>query len=433
MPDYKEIFRRSPCLGLHILPFITWLMGGMALLGLWLLDPTTAHFSAIFIWLFSGAIIGVTCYAYNNRLKNQPFFQQSGCQPNIAGYQAQDNLRYNQSHIDKILNNLVDAVCVIDQEFTIQYANASSADLFNRPTKKLIGEKCFNVWQTPFCGTNNCSLLRIRAGEKSINDANFKIKKPTGEQHTLAITASVLNDNNGNGLGIIKTFRQQNPQNVGQSTTLPHSTHELNNNLAAVIGYTDLAIQQTTPGSTIHENLHKSLDAAQKSQALVKELSSPTKKAQTDGIDPSNVDNEGKQRRQPILGGDEKILFVDDEEILVTMTRQIMEELGYQFHGETSSIAAMKHFEESPDYYDLVITDQSMPHLTGIKMAENMLKIRPNLPVIIYTGYSDEIDQEWAKSIGIKDFIFKPVTASTLTRSIREILDRSSNSDKNTP
>lgn len=128
-------------------------------------------------------------------------------------------------------------------------------------------------------------------------------------------------------------------------------------------------------------------------------------------------------RKRQIVGGLEKILFVDDEEVLVSMTKQFMDELGYQFDGETSSRKALDRFKKSPEYYDLVITDLAMPELTGIQMAEAMLAIRPGLPIILYSGHSENIDKELAQKIGIRIFLLKPVAASMLAQTIRSLLD----------
>ncbi|MDH5299498.1 MAG: response regulator, partial [Desulfobulbaceae bacterium] len=122
-------------------------------------------------------------------------------------------------------------------------------------------------------------------------------------------------------------------------------------------------------------------------------------------------------------GGGENILFVDDEEVLVSMTRQFMEELGYMFTGETSSPAALARFGQNPYLFDLVITDQTMPQLSGLEMAEAMIKLRPDLPIILYTGYSEKVNQERAMEVGIKAFLMKPVSASKLAETVRAVLD----------
>ncbi|MDH3347586.1 MAG: PAS domain S-box protein [Desulfobulbaceae bacterium] len=121
--------------------------------------------------------------------------------------------------------------------------------------------------------------------------------------------------------------------------------------------------------------------------------------------------------------GNEKILVVDDEESIITMNKRMLERLGYQVTGKTSSIEALELFRSQPDTYDLVISDQTMPLLTGEKLAEKLMKIRPDIPIIICTGYSSKIDSEKADFLGIKAFMMKPVDKKLLAITIRKVLD----------
>lgn len=117
--------------------------------------------------------------------------------------------------------------------------------------------------------------------------------------------------------------------------------------------------------------------------------------------------------------GTERVLFVDDEEAIADLGRRILEYLGYQATVVTSALKALQVFEADPDWFDLVITDQTMPGLTGAEMVQQMLKIRPDLPVILCTGYSAVINPEKARSMGIKRFLMKPLDISETARAIR--------------
>jgi PAS domain S-box-containing protein len=125
----------------------------------------------------------------------------------------------------------------------------------------------------------------------------------------------------------------------------------------------------------------------------------------------------------PLPVGNEKILVVDDEESIVYMTKRRLELLGYQVTAKTSSIEALELFRSQPDQFDLVITDQTMPGLTGEQLAKELLSIKPGFPIILCTGYSSKIDAEKADFIGIRDFIMKPVERSELANTVRRILD----------
>jgi PAS domain S-box-containing protein len=121
--------------------------------------------------------------------------------------------------------------------------------------------------------------------------------------------------------------------------------------------------------------------------------------------------------------GSEKILLVDDELPIVKMGQRALERLGYKVTARTSSIEALKLFQAKPNEFDLVITDMTMPNLTGEKLAIELLKIRRNIPVILCTGYSKKISDEKASQIGIKAFAEKPMVKSDLAKLVRKVLD----------
>ncbi len=121
--------------------------------------------------------------------------------------------------------------------------------------------------------------------------------------------------------------------------------------------------------------------------------------------------------------GTERILFVDDELSIANMGRQILERQGYTVTIRTSSMEALALFRNKPDRFDLVITDMAMPHMTGDKFAVELMEIRPDIPVIICTGYSKRISEEQAAEIGIKAFTMKPLVMRDLANTVRKVLD----------
>ena len=121
--------------------------------------------------------------------------------------------------------------------------------------------------------------------------------------------------------------------------------------------------------------------------------------------------------------GTERILLVDDEEILAKMGQTLFERLGYTVTVKTDSQEALAIFQNHPDAFDLVITDQTMPGITGIDLARKILEIRPDMPIILCTGYSSQISAEKAKSYGIKGFAMKPLNKNDITMLIRKVLD----------
>jgi PAS domain S-box-containing protein len=122
-------------------------------------------------------------------------------------------------------------------------------------------------------------------------------------------------------------------------------------------------------------------------------------------------------------GGRERILFVDDEETLIELGESMLIKLGYQVSTRTSSIEAIEAFKANPQKFDLVISDMTMPNMTGDMMAQALLKIRPDIPVIICTGFSEQISEQKTDQIGIKGFLMKPLTIRELARTVRRVLD----------
>ena len=121
--------------------------------------------------------------------------------------------------------------------------------------------------------------------------------------------------------------------------------------------------------------------------------------------------------------GNERILIVDDEESMVDIGRRRLERLGYQVEARTNPIEALELFRANPDQFDLVITDMTMPHLTGDKLVKEILNIRPDIPTVLCTGFSEKIDEEKAKEIGVRQYIEKPFDKHKLSILIRNVLD----------
>ncbi len=126
---------------------------------------------------------------------------------------------------------------------------------------------------------------------------------------------------------------------------------------------------------------------------------------------------------ESIVMGSERVLLVDDEAAIIIMEKMILERLGYQVTSRTSSIEALETFKADPDKFDLVITDMSMPKMSGDKLAVELIRIRTDIPILLFTGYSESMTDEKIKSLGIKGFLMKPIERKALAKKIREILD----------
>ena len=122
--------------------------------------------------------------------------------------------------------------------------------------------------------------------------------------------------------------------------------------------------------------------------------------------------------------GTERILLLDDEEPIVRLEKMMLERLGYHVTACTSSIEAMKVFKTNPGDFDLVITDMAMPDMTGDRLAGELVAIRPDIAIVICTGFSETIDDANAREMGIAGFLMKPVVKSDLARTVRRVLDK---------
>ena len=121
--------------------------------------------------------------------------------------------------------------------------------------------------------------------------------------------------------------------------------------------------------------------------------------------------------------GNERILLVDDERLVVDASKMMLEKLGYKVTARTSSIEALELFRHNPGDFDMLITDQTMPDMTGKELAGEMQSIRPDMPIILCTGFSEQMDEKKAKEMGIRGFIMKPVGMKKMAQKVREVLD----------
>ena len=125
----------------------------------------------------------------------------------------------------------------------------------------------------------------------------------------------------------------------------------------------------------------------------------------------------------PLPRGHEHLLVVDDERVIADLMRQTLEALGYGVTACIDSRQALEQFEAHPKDFDLVLTDMTMPHLNGAELAQQLLAIRPDLPVVLCTGFSEIINEEKAMALGIRRLLMKPVLRDQLARVLREVLD----------
>jgi len=122
--------------------------------------------------------------------------------------------------------------------------------------------------------------------------------------------------------------------------------------------------------------------------------------------------------------GNERIMFVDDEETLRNVAQEMLEYLGYKVVVKPNGTEALETFRSQPDGFDLIITDQTMPHMTGEMLARELLRIKPDIPIILCTGYSAVITEKKAKGVGIREFVMKPLVLRDLAVTVRRVVDK---------
>jgi PAS domain S-box-containing protein len=126
----------------------------------------------------------------------------------------------------------------------------------------------------------------------------------------------------------------------------------------------------------------------------------------------------------PIEGRGQRILYLDDEESLVVLARRLLERLGYRVAGYSDAAEALAAFEAAPDQFDLVLSDLSMPGINGIEVARRVLEIRPDMPVLLASGYVRNEDAELARSVGVREVIWKPTTINEMGELLGRVLEK---------
>jgi CheY-like chemotaxis protein len=177
--------------------------------------------------------------------------------------------------------------------------------------------------------------------------------------------------------------------------------------------------QGTGLGLSVVHGIVKSLDGA------ITVYSEPEKGTEFDVYLPV-VEREIKEEQDfevPLPTGTEHILFVDDERPIREMSKKLIESLGYRVEVRSNGTEALELFKADPEKFDLIITDMTMPGMTGDQLAEQLMSVRSDIPIILCTGFSARIDEKKSKAMGIQAFALKPMIKSDIAKIIRTVLD----------
>lgn len=139
-------------------------------------------------------------------------------------------------------------------------------------------------------------------------------------------------------------------------------------------------------------------------------------------VESAQLTNESPKGTHEDFSGTERIMLVDDEDLILDVNSEILQGCGYRVTTFSRSVAALEAFSKNPEAFDLIISDMTMPEMTGAVMARKIMQIKPEIPIIIVTGHSDQIDRKKASQEGIAGFAYKPLSSTELLREIRRIL-----------
>lgn len=204
--------------------------------------------------------------------------------------------------------------------------------------------------------------------------------------------------------------------------------HDFNNILGIILGNTELALRELPQWDPARDWLAEIKTATMRAIAIVHRI--PGLPGRTDE---SRVPADGDEGFEKNLlkkwasekKGSERILFIDDEAAIVRLGKQMLEYYGYTVTVSVDPLKALEVFSEDPNRFDLVITDLIMPAMSGSILVEELINIRPGIPVIVCSGHADLIDSKITDQRGIKAFLAKPIRMIDLNRKIREVLDGS--------
>jgi CheY-like chemotaxis protein len=206
--------------------------------------------------------------------------------------------------------------------------------------------------------------------------------------------------------------------------------HDLNNILSTILGYAELAMGELPADSRPYRNLEEVLIGVDRARGTVKRIIAFGRPGPGEGsvlpVSPPEDRGSGEnaeEREKDLPRGTEDVLLVDDEPSLTRLGKQMLERIGYGVTAQTDSRAALELLRDDPGRFDVVITDQTMPGLTGTALAGELLTLRPELPVIICTGNGDRRHEEEARRVGVKAFVRKPYSERTLADVVRRVLD----------
>jgi CheY-like chemotaxis protein len=327
--------------------------------------------------------------------------------------------------IRTFIDSVRERIVVIDQKYRIIFANKSFCDNIEIPFDIVIGNYCHalirhkqrpcaetdsscvvnRVFATGFAGNCDCCCFSPHAPAVYANGTTHPLQQDLADKRFALIVCTLENEKKENFDAEIPVVKDM--QNISaREQKSRRLLHDFNDILSPIISYSDILESELSVSSPLRKYVTGISKSAQRAMDFVKKFQVHQ------AID-------GKPGRLSSRG--ERILFVDDDYLIATAGKRLMEKFGYQVDMKICSFEALKVFKQAPKSYDLAILDLKMPNMDGDMLAQELIKVRADIPIIICTGL-DEMTTEKTKSIGITDIINKPITSIELSAKIQNAI-----------
>lgn len=333
----------------------------------------------------------------------------------------------DEKSLKTIIESLEDGYYEVDLAGNFVGFNQDMCDILGYTSDELTGlnnrafmdkknaKKMFHVFNQVFQSRKGCKTF------------DWKFLRKDGSVCRVDISVSFLTGPDSKPIGFHGIVRdmtqlQQSPKLETIGTLAPGISHDLNNILSGIFGYAQLAKTSLNNSQKASEYIDHVLTAAQRAAELVQQVLTSSRGAGDQKKPASEESTPAVSENRP-QSSKKTIMLVDDEKAI----RQIYEEFltghGYEVKLFENGAAALNAFEADPKGVDLVITDMTMPELTGDKLSEKILEIRPDMPIFLWCGFSEDISEDTAIQMGIKKYIQKPISPRDLLQSILRIFD----------